>query len=198
MEAKLGGSPSFIWRSTVEARTIILTGSIWRIGNGKDVQILDQPWLNDMENAFVVTRSPNLVNQKVASLFETCTTNWDLDMVSDLFEERDKRCILNTMVEQSLSSDLLTWQLEDTCQFSVKSAYNMLQKQKGYWGMNGNVDFWKKLWSIRAPPKVLSFIWRVVNHSLPTKVQLQSKQVQINSICPVCNDGEESILHALV
>lgn len=86
-----------------------------------------------MDNAFVRTRSPALINLKVVSLFHTDSTNWDLDMISDIFEERDRNCILNIVVEQDLSNDVLSWKLEVSGQFSVKSAYKMLLKQKGYW-----------------------------------------------------------------
>lgn len=65
MKAKLGGSPSFIWRSVVETKRFISAGSMWRIGNGKDVQILVQPWLNNVVDLFVETRFPALVHQRV-------------------------------------------------------------------------------------------------------------------------------------
>lgn len=45
LEAKLGNSPSFIWHSVFEARKVICDASTWRIGNGKDISILGQPWL---------------------------------------------------------------------------------------------------------------------------------------------------------
>lgn len=67
MNAKLGSSPSFIWRSICEARKVIYAGSSWRIGNGVDIQVLNQPWLNDKDNPYVSTISPSLLNQNVAS-----------------------------------------------------------------------------------------------------------------------------------
>ncbi|KAL8106012.1 hypothetical protein AgCh_029715 [Apium graveolens] len=47
LEAKMGGSPGFIWRSIMEARNVVSTGSTWRIGTGNDINILNQPWLSD-------------------------------------------------------------------------------------------------------------------------------------------------------
>ncbi|XP_074352750.1 putative mitochondrial protein AtMg00310 [Apium graveolens] len=81
MEAKLGSSPSFIWRSICEARSIVSAGSSWRIGNGMDIQILNQPWLNRSENPYISTVSPSLVNQKVASLLITDSKDWNLDIL---------------------------------------------------------------------------------------------------------------------
>lgn len=70
MGAKLGGSPSFIWRSILEARNVISAGACWRIGNGNSIQIMGQPWLN-ADNSYVTTISPALDNQLVASLLRT-------------------------------------------------------------------------------------------------------------------------------
>lgn len=59
MEAKLGNSPSFIWRSIAEARRVISSGSNWRIGTGKDTAILGQPWLDNLEDPYISTISPS-------------------------------------------------------------------------------------------------------------------------------------------
>lgn len=94
MQAKLGGSPSFILRSIMEARSVITAGSVWRIGTGKDIQILHQPWLNNVENPYVLTNSHAIVNQNVASLFVTGTTNWDVDVIADIFQKETKTTFL--------------------------------------------------------------------------------------------------------
>lgn len=57
LEVGLGNSPSFIWRSVLEARKVISAGSNWRIGNGKDISILHQPWLSSEENHYISTDS---------------------------------------------------------------------------------------------------------------------------------------------
>lgn len=179
LEASLGNSPSFIWRSVLEARKVISAGSNWRIGNGEDISILHQPWLSSEENYYISTDSPSIVNQKVASLFRTGTKEWDLDVIRDIFVERDQQCIVNTTIEQELERDVLCWKLEHSGQYSVRSAYKLLQRQKGDWNIGVNMVFWRMLWNIKAPPKVLSVIWRAVNHCLPTKTQLQVKHVQM-------------------
>ncbi|KAL8105024.1 hypothetical protein AgCh_028986 [Apium graveolens] len=178
MEAKLGNSPSFIWRSILEAKKVISAGSSWRIGNGKDIKILNQPWLNDMENAYITTVSPAIINQKVCSLFSMGTKEWDIEIIRDIFESRDQQSILNTIIEQDLDKDVLYWKLETTGLYTVRSAYRMLQSQKGTWSISDSTGFWKSLWQIKAPPQVLNIIWRAANFSLPTMSQLQTKHVQ--------------------
>lgn len=107
METKIGNSPSFIWRSIAATRNVISSGSNWKIGTGNDISILRQPWLNNTTDPFVYTTSPALENQMVSSLFQTGTKEWDLDLLNDNFDDRDKQYIINTKVEHELESDIL-------------------------------------------------------------------------------------------
>lgn len=54
------------------------------------------------------------------------------------------------------------------------------------------------MWNIKAPPKALNLVWRAVSFCLPTKTLLQTKHVQIDNMCPVCNEEIETIFHSLV
>lgn len=198
MDAKLGSSPSFIWRSIAEARRVISSGSNWRIATGKEIKIIGQPWLNNLESPYISTVSPSLTNQMVFSLFHTGTKEWDMEVINDIFDARDQQCIVNTRVEQELDKDTLCWKLENSGQYSVKSAYKLIQEQKGSWNAANNIVFWKKLWNIKAPPKALNVVWRAVSSCLPTKTILQTKHIQIDNICPVCKEEAETIFHSLV
>lgn len=90
MEAKMGGHPSFIWGSILEARQVISAGLNWRIGNGKDIKILNQPWLNSMDNPYFLTNSPSLENQMVSALLKPEIKEWDVNLVQDIFGETNK------------------------------------------------------------------------------------------------------------
>nr|XP_017256083.1 PREDICTED: uncharacterized protein LOC108225667 [Daucus carota subsp. sativus] len=96
MEANLGSSPSFIWRS-------ILEGDLgW-------FMLEDRQW----------------------------------EIIRDIFDLRDQQLISGTIIEQDLEDDILTWKLENSGQYSVKSAYKLLQQEKGNWNMGNNMSFWK-------------------------------------------------------
>lgn len=134
----------------------------------------------------------------VFSLFRTGTKEWDMEVLNDIFVDRDKQCILNTRVEQDLNEDILCWKLENSGQYSVESAYKLIQNQKGAWNAASDSTFWKRVWNIRAPPKALSLVWRAVSNCLPTKSVLQTKHVTVENTCPVCNEEIETIFHSLV
>lgn len=83
--------------------------------------------------------------------------------------------------------------LEERGLFTVKSMYKQLQ---GVFDTTYS-SFWRKLWSLKIPGKVTTFLWRVCNGCLPTLASLASKRVQVDSGCPWCKNECESDMHVL-
>ena len=46
LEAKLGSNPSYVWRSLLQARDVLLEGSTWKVGSGSSVDIATHKWLS--------------------------------------------------------------------------------------------------------------------------------------------------------
>lgn len=198
LESKLGNNPSYVWRSIWESNMVIKAGARWKVGNRIKVKILNQPWLNDAVNAYVRTEVQSLEQATVAQLLSADGDQWDNETIEDLFNLRDQQCILNTMVGENSEEDVLSWNEDLSGEYTVKSAYQMLQRQKGLWSTTDNSSLWKSIWRIAAPPKVLNMVWHALSNSLPTRTALDAKCVPVNVICPFCSGNEESILHVLV
>lgn len=65
----LGSNPSFVWRSIMEAQTIISANCMWRVGNGTTIDVWNYPWLPRQGDPFVQTPAPlQLRGIKVVSL----------------------------------------------------------------------------------------------------------------------------------
>ena len=45
LKAELGPNPSFVWRSLLEARDIIMEGSRWQVGDGRTIEVATHVWL---------------------------------------------------------------------------------------------------------------------------------------------------------
>ncbi|XP_060960628.1 uncharacterized protein LOC133031203 [Cannabis sativa] len=60
-----------------------------------------------------------------------------------------------------------------------------------------NSDFWRLLWQLQLPPKVLNFLWRASTNSLPTRFHLSTKHIPIAATCPFCLVAPETTLHVL-
>lgn len=82
--------------------------------------------------------------------------------------------------------------------YSVRSAYKMLQVQKGAWDVSSSTGMWSKFWKIKVPSKVAHVCWRALTRCLPTMTLLFSRYVPVQLTCPVCNTEEEIIFHAMV
>ncbi|KAM6542760.1 hypothetical protein CsatB_007207 [Cannabis sativa] len=96
--------------------------------------------------------------------------------------------------------DKLNWIHETSGFYSVKSAYKLLQKLKGGWHQEEDeqTKFWTKFWKLKIPPKVKNLVWRAGRECLPTLKQLRLRRVDVQTLCPICRDAEESIEHALL
>ncbi|KAL8120232.1 hypothetical protein AgCh_017395 [Apium graveolens] len=197
MAAILGHNPSFVWRSIWESIPLLKSGVRWIIGPGDKIDIKHQPWLN-IDDPYVTTESLSFEQNKVASLMRTGCHQWDTDIIKDLFNARDQQSILNTKIDSTATEDRVYWSKEVDEEYSIRSAYRLLQLQKGRWSTNDNDNLWRKMWQVKAPPKVLNLIWRALSYCLPTMVMLDQKRVPVIKTCPVCNGEDETIFHALV
>lgn len=94
LTAQLGNNPSYIWRSILEAQSLLKQGIGCRIGNGQDVDIVNMPLLPVVSDPYVHTVNEALVNQKVISLMNIGERTWDTDLITDSFEARDAEIIM--------------------------------------------------------------------------------------------------------
>ncbi|XP_060972464.1 uncharacterized mitochondrial protein AtMg00310-like [Cannabis sativa] len=93
LNAELGQNPSFIWRSIWATQDLVKQGARRVIANGTAVSILHDPWLPNDSNPFVLSTNPGLVDQYVSSLMITGERSWDVELLNDMFEERDVNLI---------------------------------------------------------------------------------------------------------
>ncbi|XP_074349748.1 uncharacterized protein LOC141689374 [Apium graveolens] len=132
----------------------------------------------------------------VSSLLDT-DGNWDVDLIKDVFDERDVNIILTIPLNKAAQGSWY-WRQEKMGSYSVKSAYYLLQDLKPNQNTSPSSGFWKRLWNLKIPPKVKNFLWRASTNCLPTKDLLQQKRIPVNILCPICHDTSETILHCLV
>ncbi|XP_039796349.1 uncharacterized protein LOC120661524 [Panicum virgatum] len=95
--------------------------------------------------------------------------------------------------------DLLAWHYDKKGIFSVKSAYHVLDdgrtrdrcRQRGE-GSGSTTSpkapefSWKRIWQLRCPPKIRHFLWRFTHNSLPLRMNIARRGMEIDTRCPVC------------
>lgn len=57
---------------------------------------------------------------------------------------------------------------------------------------------WNKLWNLKIPPKIKNFSWRACNETIPMKVNLNKRKINIQIAFLLCKDEDETIVHGLV
>ena len=106
IEAELGYKPSYVWRSLLVARDVILEGSRWRVRDGTKIVALCSKWLSNR----LVFIGKERVSIKVSDLINTNTWQWE---------------ILAIPLTQSRMRDTLIWKENRRHEFTVKSAYHV-------------------------------------------------------------------------
>ncbi|KAL8133670.1 hypothetical protein AgCh_008927 [Apium graveolens] len=197
LTAKLGSNPSYVWRSVLESQEMLKAGVARRVGNGTTVDIEHDPWLPCEMDPYIHTHHQTLQGNKVVSLLAMDQNTWDVDLINDLFIERDANLILSIPVRR-LDNDSWFWRKEKMGTYSVKSAYDVIRAGLESNLLSSNSGFWNKLWNLKIPLKVKHFIWRSISGCLPTKDALISKRVMVDDRCPVCNIAGETTVHVLI
>lgn len=124
------------------------------------------------------------MNHSPEVFWTRCLRQWELEEVLKLNE------IIDDIV-LSEGEDRLVW-------LKVKQAYNC---KEGRLFLEGNSCLqslkWIFIWKIKAPPKVLIFLWKFHNMILPSKSLLKGRlgNLMINSSCSWCLLDEETQDH---
>jgi hypothetical protein len=145
---------------------------------------------------------------RVSALINTTTRQWNRELIVVCFSPPDAELILKIPLSSSSVADCVSWPINKTRIFTVKSAYIMAKSEEVYRnssnqgkGEASNHDQiakdWKKLWSITAPPKMLTVLWRFAHDCLPTGHQLRNGNIPTSECCPHCG-REENLFHTFI
>lgn len=100
-------------------------------------------------------------------------SEWDEDILSDIFSDRDENLILQLPLSCRMVQDEVIWAKDPRGIFSVKSYYRHIHADY----QQASVFSWNKIWSLKVPIKVRNFMWRACCNCLPTNSMLRTKRV---------------------
>lgn len=196
-----------MWRSILKGLEVLKEGIIWRIGDGTNVRIWEDPWIPRG-----VTRRPashqgaNLLS-KVSELLDPGTGSWDSDLVTSCFHPDDAQTILRIPICDQ-TEDFVAWHFDSKGVFSVKSAYkihvqmlkNEASRQQGHSSANveQNSELFRALWKVHCPPRVHHFLWRFAHNSHPMYMNINRCGVELDTRCAVCGKYFEDGGHLFI
>ncbi|KAM0829092.1 hypothetical protein ACQ4PT_067093 [Festuca glaucescens] len=105
-------------------------------------------------------------------------------------------------------ADHAAWHYDKRGLFSVKSAYKVLELSSendrqagtasGERGSAWEKNIWKQLWRLDCPPKVHHFLWHVGHDSMPLRMNIERKHIDLDTRCAICNCYFENGGHLFV
>lgn len=129
---------------------------------------------------------------------------WDLLPIIDHLSDNELVAISSIPLSAEWENDKLVWPYEKSGNFTVRSGYHKLHDmrikpsiQHPHWSHSVNPAVWKLIWSIKAIPKVMHFLWRACSNLLPTMANLFLKKIVKSPLCPICNEYPKSVEHML-
>lgn len=203
LEAQVGHSPSFTWRSILAGRNTLKEGILWSVRDGQSINIWKDPWIPKMPHFLAPLPYPrDLSRQRVRDLMDEDGTRWDSSALAATFPPHIVNSIMAIPISSSNQSDCIRWMFSKDGQFTVKSAYWAAKRLKDVASStpsssSNNPAPWKWFWHLRIPHKVKIFLWRCMRGILQTKVNLQRRGSVLDATCPRCCVAPETMDHVL-
>jgi hypothetical protein len=96
----------------------------------------------------------------------------------------------------------MVWVGSKNGEYSVRSAYHLAKslgenQQGSSSSKEESSSFWRKIWKLKGPNVVKSFLWKACSNVLPTKANLHKSGVIQNPLFPICGLEPETMGHAL-
>lgn len=185
------------------AKSVLIDGLRWSIGDGEFVHIWNDKWLPTPETFKVM--SPRRIidgREHVSALIDREMGCWKSELIKDLFLPHEANSILAIPLTQMHVSDSIVWTATANGVFSVRSAYRvsrkaLMKKEGGECSDNSKMKLISKtVWKLICPSKIKNFIWRVCKDILPTNVNLRKHKIPAPINCDLCY-GVESDGHVL-
>lgn len=198
LNVKSTNRSSYIWRSILWGRELLLEGSRWAVGNGNKIDIRKDSWIPKKNPACTYSFKGQTGISMVCDL-KTETGCWNSELLDSLFSAEEAGQIMSIPISLH-DEDHLIWHFNSSGDYSVKSGYWNAIRIKG-WGQvstsAGHSPWWRSLWQLSIPSKVKIFIWRACLNWIPTQFNLMKHGVPTSQHCPLCNLADESTIHAL-
>ena len=178
-------------------------GSKWRIGDGQSVMIRGDKWLPDLYSSRVVSPQKNFSNNSwVWALIDEENRCQMEDRICEEFLPHEVEAILSLPLSFNGKEDRLIWAKMTNGYYTTKSTYRLLLKvveaaAPGTSNSMAQKPFWQELWSLNVPKKIRHFMWQAANDSLPTKKNLQKRNITQDPTCDCCRDGIEDGIHEI-
>ena len=114
-----------VWREFEHGLEFLKKGLIWRVGDGRKINIQRDQWIPRKEGL----KTTNVIHRSrlrwVNQLMRPDGSGWNTNLIHQLFYRFDAEAICSIKLPKSEVEDCLAWHYEKTGTFSVRSAYRL-------------------------------------------------------------------------
>ncbi|XP_073120923.1 uncharacterized protein [Henckelia pumila] len=133
-------------------QNLIRRGARCRIGSGNQTLIYGTPWLPDANDPYISSFGPpELQHAKVSDLRTSNAGEWDIDILNDLFNVRDKSLIQSIPLSLFDAEDRWIWGFDNIGLYIVKSGYKLLSSNRDN-HIRDDIN-WLQIWQLKTPPQ---------------------------------------------
>ena len=124
------------------------------------------------------------------------TSTWRAELIANIYETRVAREILHTPHPKFGALDKILWLQSQKGTYKVSEGYKLITKEQdgtNNYGMHG--QGWKNLCKLKIPYKICLFLWKLLHNGLPTRMELNRRQIIVSTKCVMCEQEEETLDH---
>ena len=143
----MGNNPSYAWRSTMAAQSVVREGIKWRVGNGRNIRIWEDKLLPSTPTHRMA--SPRLFlhpDTLVGQLIDQENIIWKSDVLAALFLPYEIDIIQSIPLSSCLLEDKLVWA---NGKFNVCNAYAIATRLSLHpnRGASSNMGLGRQFWN---------------------------------------------------
>ncbi|CAN1787360.1 Putative ribonuclease H protein At1g65750 [Linum perenne] len=196
LEAVKGENPSLVWQSLWNAQKVVRQGIRWRIGDGSTIRVWDDPWINDDASRFVTTEPMvEMTDLKVNELWIPGTKQWDVELIEELFNDRDAKAITEIPLNGNHTPDAPIWHFGKDGALTVRSAYRVWENHLSNVNTHHVEGPWIDLWKLHTPARAKIMAWRLARDIVPTRETLRRRHIEVAGGCGLCDHDSEWVKH---
>jgi hypothetical protein len=184
---------SSLRKSLVKLDPLLQQFSTWIVCDGSEIDAWSAVWIEEgLRLDDILTIPPHLVGLKVCDLVDE-QGGWNWSMLSSWMpEEYQQRIAAVCPHMPDNGKDVRAGVGGQIEEYYVAVMYNNIC---GFQHKNEN-SIWHKIWKIKVPERVRSFIWMAMHDRLLTNSN-KSKMGICHAMCNYCGDVEETAIHVL-
>lgn len=116
---------------------------------------------------------------------------WNSYLVNQIYEPQVARKILTTSLSFCNLEDKLIWSGDNSRNYTAKVSCTLYQNPSSLL----NQSFWRSLWSIKLPPKLPLFLWKLLHRAILVSDIFVEHHLILSSTCLNGCDSQETLEH---